>query len=376
MTTHENPFRYGVPVEGRHYFPLPGFSRHVRSYLENRINIILYGPRRFGKTSFILDLIKEQEKSGSKCLLIDVYNITSHLDFFQQTIRALNKKQSWAKKILSKYRNFKLLPIADVDPITGQQSYSLKPDFTSSEDIKDIIQNTFTEIGRLDKKVLVVVDEFQKISQLEDANWLMHTVRTQMQELKNTVFLFSGSKKSVLYDMNNNQNNPFFKSCQLLDMPILGDDFTDWIIERFKSVKIDCDKKAIAELRRLVHDTPNYIQQVCFHIVAMQNIDHIGNAEIERALHTIVKQNAYAFETLLSSLTLLQQRVLRLCANEPEAIFSKKYIKKYEITSGPALATTINSLKQKGILDPGSVVIRGQVVFDDPLFKIWLKKEL
>ena len=376
MSTHENPFRYGVPVEGKYYFPLPGFSKHIRSYLDNRINVILYGPRRFGKTSFILDLIDEQEKQGMKCLHIDVYNITSHLDFLQQIIRGLNKKQSWAKKILSKYRHFKMLPTAEIDPITGQQSYTLKPDFTSTEDIKVTIQNTFSEIGKLDKRVLVAIDEFQKISQLEDSNWLAHTVRTQMQELKNTVFLFSGSKKTVLYDMNNNQNNPFYKSCQLLDMPILVEDFTDWVIERFKSVKIDCDKKAIIELRKLVHDTPNYVQQVCFHIVAMQNISHVGRSEVERALHTIVKQNAYAFETLLSSLTLLQQRALRLCANEPEAIFSKKYIKKYEITSGPALAATINSLKQKGILDPGAALVRGQVIFDDPLFKIWLKKEL
>lgn len=42
---------------------------------------------------------------------------------------------------------------------------------------------------------------------------------------------------------------------------------------------------------------------------------------------------------------------------------------KYEISSGPALASAIKSLKDKGILDEESSG-RGTVIFDDPLFAI------
>lgn len=373
MNPVKNPFKYGAPVEGEYYFPLPQFTALVRSYLDNRINVVLYGPRRFGKTSFILNLIKEEEKKENKtCLLIDVFNVTSHRDFLQQILRALRAKQSWGQKLKEKLFNIKLIPMAELEQ-TGQMSYSLHPDLSSDKDVKDLIQDAFAAFGKLDENVIIAIDEFQKISQLEDAGWLEATLRAQMQELKNTVFLFSGSRKSVIYDMLNNQNSPFYKTCQPVDIPILGDDFTDWVIQRFQSVHIDCDRPAIVELRKLVHDTPNYIQMACFHLVAAQNITRVDLKTIHEVLHTIVKQNAYAFETLLNSLTPLQHRVLRLCANEPEAIYSRDLISKYEISSGPALATSIKSLKQRGILDSSSQ--KGQVIFDDPLFRIWLQKE-
>lgn len=372
MRNLKNPFKYGAPVEGEYYFPLPHFMRLVRSYLDNRINVVLYGPRRFGKTSFILNLIKEEEKQKKTCLLIDIFNITSHRDFLQQILRALKSKQGWGQKLKDKLSNLKLVPSAEFDP-AGQMSYSVHPDFNSDKDVKILIQDTLAAFGKLDEDVLIAIDEFQKISQLEDAGWLEATIRTQMQELKNTVFLFSGSRKSVIYDMLNNQNSPFYKTCQVVDIPILGDDFTDWIIDKFNSVDIECDKNAIIELRKLVHDTPNYIQMACFHLVTAQNVTQINVKTIHEVLYTIVKQNAYAFETLLNSLTPLQHRVLRLCANEPAAIYSRELIDKYEISSGAALATSINSLKQRGILDTSSK--KGQVIFDDPLFRIWLQRE-
>ena len=373
MTYIKNPFKYGAPVEGEYYFPLPGFRKLVRSYLDNRINVVLYGPRRFGKTSFILDLAKEEEKEKKTFILIDVYNVTSHLDFLQQVLRGLRPKQTWVQKLKDKVFKARLVPSAVLDPM-GQMTYSLSPDFSSAKDVKELIQDTFSAFSKLDESVIVVIDEFQKIFQLDDSGWLQHTVRTQMQELKNCVFLFSGSKKSVLSDMLNDPNNPFYKSCEILDMPILGDDFTGWVIERFKKINIQCEKKAIVELRKLVHDTPNYIQQTCFHIATQAIKKLIDSYQVKQALHTIVKQNAYTFETIHNSLTLLQQRALRLCANEDKAIFSREFINRYQIPNAPTLAQSIKALKRRGILDPTPKP--GQVNFEDPLFKIWIQIEL
>lgn len=377
MEKVKNPFKYGSAVEGEYYFPLPAFSKNVRAYLDNRINVVLYGPRRFGKTSFLLDLMKEQSREGKACLLIDIFNITSHKDFLRQVLRAIKSKQNFGHKFkdaLEKLAKLKLIPAMDVDPSTGQPSFSIQTDFSSEKDIRELIQDAFMAIGKLDDSVLVIIDEFQKVSQIEDGGWLEGTIRQQMQELKNTVFLFSGSRKSIIYDMLNNQSGPFYKTCQAVDIPILGDDFTDWVMDRFNTIGISCDKRAITELRKRVHNTPNYIQQVCFHLIAENpEIKHVNLESIEQILHKIVKQNAYAFETLLNSLTTLQGRVLRLCANEPTAIYSQELIQRYEINSGPALATSIKSLKSKGILESSSS--KGQVIFDDPLFQIWLQKE-
>lgn len=83
-----NPFKFGNPVEGDYYLPRPELTATIQQFLENRIHIVLMGPRRFGKTSFSLNLLDEFEKNGYSCLYVDIFNITSHRDFLQQLVRA------------------------------------------------------------------------------------------------------------------------------------------------------------------------------------------------------------------------------------------------------------------------------------------------
>ncbi len=64
-----NPFKFGDPVAGDYFLPRPELSAIVRQFLENRIHIVLMGPRRFGKTSFVLNLLSTLEREGYKCLL-------------------------------------------------------------------------------------------------------------------------------------------------------------------------------------------------------------------------------------------------------------------------------------------------------------------
>lgn len=337
-----NPFKFGDPVEGEYYLPRPGLAKTVHQFLDNRIHVILIGPRRFGKTSFVLNLLKEQER-GVASLFIDVFNITSHRDFLQQVLRSLRNKRTWGM-----------------------------PEISSDKDIKETIQDVLAALERLGSRVIVAIDEFQKVAEIEDQGWLEATLRTHMQQLKNVAFLFTGSRKSIIYDMINNSSRPFYRSCQPIEFPSLGPEFTDWVVQRFARIGISCDRTAIDYLRGLLQDTPNYIQMVCFHIVA-EGIQNVTRTEVDMVLQTIVRQNAYAYQTLLNSLAVGQQRALRLAANESEQVFSKGLIEKYEIKTAPALHGAISSLKVKQILDEGTA--KGKVIFDDPLFATWLRME-
>ena len=136
-------------------------------------------------------------------------------------------------------------------------------------------------------------------------------------------------------------------------------------------VAVKCSKEAVNHLRELVQDTPNYVQMVCFHLVALARTI-VDIADVEEVLDTVARQNAYAYQTLLNSLTLAQQRALRLAANEKQSLFQKELLVKYEISSAPALHNSIKALKLKGILDEEGTA-KGRVLFDDPLFAYWLR---
>jgi len=78
-----------------------------------------------------------------------------------------------------------------------------------------------------------------------------------MQQLPNTTFLFTGSRKSAISDMLTNESRPFYRSCQTLDFPSLGEEFIDWIIGRFHRVGVECDRQALPEFKRAVQKYAN-----------------------------------------------------------------------------------------------------------------------
>lgn len=369
-----NPFKFGDPVEGEYYLPRPELAKTVSQFLDNRIHVILIGPRRFGKTSFVLNLLKQQERNVAS-LFIDVFNITSHRDFLQQILRALRNKKTWGMHLQDWLKTIpRLQPrlTLEHDPVSGLPSLSLSTEVSSDKDAKETIQDVLAALERLGGRVIVAIDEFQKVAEIEDQGWLEATLRTHMQQLKNVAFLFTGSRKSIIYDMINSSNRPFYRSCQPIEFPSLGPEFTDWVVKRFAKVATTCDRTAIDYLRGLLQDTPNYIQMVCFHVVA-EGLQTVTRKEVDEVLRTIVRQNAYAYQTLLNSLAVGQQRALRLAANELEQVFAKNLLDKYEIKTGAALAGAIASLKDKQILDEGTA--KGKIIFDDPLFAIWLRTE-
>ncbi len=369
-----NPFKFGDPVEGDYYLPRPKLSILIRQFLENQIQIVLMGPRRFGKTSFVLILLNQLEHEGYTTLFVDIFNITSHKDFLHQLLRAIRAKQKFKGILKAWWEKVKKLSpqiSAEIDPFSGNHSFSFTLTPLNDEDVKNAIQDLLEGLSNLGSKVIVALEEFQQISEIQDKGWLEATLRTHFQKLKNVSFLFSGSRKSLISEMLNNPTRPFYRSCQLINFPIFGEEFTEWLIGRFLSVGIKCDENAIDHLRELVQDTPNYVQMVCFHLVA-QARSVIAIKDVEEVLETVVRQNAYAYQTLLNSLTLAQRRALRLAANERRSLFQKELLAEYEIASPAALSSSINALKAKGILDEEGTT-KGKVLFDDPLFAFWLK---
>ncbi len=366
-----NPFKFGDPVEGDYFLARPELARTVTQFLENRIHVVLIGPRRFGKTSFVLNLLHSLEKQSFTCIFVDIFNITSHRDFLQQMLRALRTKKSWFQEILEIIPKLRPKVLAEFDSISATPSLGVIFDHATDKDVKELIQDVLVGLEKLGKRVILVIDEFQKITEIDDQGWLEATLRTHMQQMRHTAFLYTGSRKSIIYDMLNNHARPLYRSCQPIEFPSFGEEFTGWIHAKFDEIGINCDVEAIQRLRKLVQDTPNYVQMVCFHLVA-EGKQRITVREVEETLETVVRQNAYAYQTLLNSLSLTQQRALRVAAMEGKTIFSKSVLDKYEIASAPALASAIKALKEKGILDEQATG-RGIVTFDDPLFAIWLR---
>lgn len=76
----KNPFPVGVPAKGG---DLIGRERELRSISEMLLggqSVILISPRRYGKTSLSLEILRRLKKEGCYTLYLDIFSILDRYD--------------------------------------------------------------------------------------------------------------------------------------------------------------------------------------------------------------------------------------------------------------------------------------------------------
>ena len=167
LDDHVNPFKFGGPVEGEYYLPRPELEKSVYHFLSNRIHVVLIGPRQFGKTSFVFSFAKIEKKGMHVHLLIFLTSLPMRLSSTNPPCKPNSKLKlrHVSKQWLSSWRpKF----FADLDTISGQPSLGFSVDRTLNKDVKEMIQDVLAGLKTLGEKVVLVIDEFQKIAELDE----------------------------------------------------------------------------------------------------------------------------------------------------------------------------------------------------------------
>ena len=63
-----NPFSYGTIVRGDAFFDRKKETELLTSILSGGNNVVLFAPRRFGKTSLVFRVMEQLEAKGIPCM--------------------------------------------------------------------------------------------------------------------------------------------------------------------------------------------------------------------------------------------------------------------------------------------------------------------
>lgn len=77
----KNPFRYGIAVDEPYFIDREQEMKDYTTWLKSGQSIVVYSPRRYGKTSLILKLLKKFKKEGYHTIYIDLFKVTSRRRF-------------------------------------------------------------------------------------------------------------------------------------------------------------------------------------------------------------------------------------------------------------------------------------------------------
>ena len=165
----ENPFNYLQFATGDQFYDRREIRRDLLSrFLSGQTSVVLYGPRRYGKSSLVGELVGDLERAGVPCVTLDVVKVPSIDMFVSAYATKVYRRLAPVKFEFRKLGTFlkSLRPKMTLDQ-TGEAGFSFEP---SDEQIG---AEALTEVLDLPQKLLsgkkravVVLDEFQEVKDL------------------------------------------------------------------------------------------------------------------------------------------------------------------------------------------------------------------
>jgi len=345
------------------------------SYANGKANVVLFSPRRYGKTSLVRRVQKRLAEEGALIIFADFFGISSIDEMASRLAKAVfevaKPEQSLFEKVIKTIKSFR--PVLKPDE-TGGMALSVEPT-TSRKVGADVLEDTVSSLREFiessDRLVHIALDEFQEITQLKDALKIEGIMRSHIQRFNASCF-FIGSRRRLLLSMFNDRRRPFFQSAINYELKVLPhDDLVKFISDLFALRGKVCDISKSDIISKRVSQHPYYSQKLSFFVyeVTDKNIDD-GN--ISEAQEMLLESERSLFEAIVQGLAPQQIALLKAIAREPAAsIFSIDYMKRNELGSTGGVQGALKKLTLLDLIeqDPEKC---WKVV--DPVFSIWLKR--
>jgi len=377
----KNPFLYGDVVKGEYFTDREDEIKEIKLDLSSGQNILLFSPRRYGKTSLILKVLDELKKEGFINVYVDLFRITSISTFIKVYTAAIT--QAAATKLDEAVQFIKehfptIIPkivIKPNEPTEFEFDFEVgKKDLDKAlDDLYDLPQKVAT---KRKKQLIVVFDEFQEIAALDLP--IERNLRAKIQHHDKVTYCFMGSKRHLLDELFLDKNKPLYRIAKSVPLGKIPEQkFKSFIHTRFKSVDMVVEENLIDQILKITVCHPYYTQQLCHEIFnicfSKKEASTVAPKDIELAKHKCISAQSYAYSTIWDGLAGKQKDLILALSLNPEAnIYSQEFLTKHGLGAPATVQTAVKALEKKGLLDRQN----GSYSISDVFFVEWIKRRI
>ncbi len=359
----KNPFKFGSIVEEPYFTNRTEEVKKVKSILRSDNNLIIISPRRFGKTSLIMKVLKEMERPF---IFLDLQLITNREDFAAQILKRVYRVYHF-EKIKRLVTNFRIIPNIAFNPLNNEVEISFRGEAAGRLPVEDVF-NLLEKVSDKKEKLIVVLDEFQEIKNI--GKELDSQLRSIIQHHKNISYVFLGSQESLMKDIFEKKKSPFYHFGYMLQLDKIPEkEFMKYLIDGLRRVEENPleTAKGIVEITKL---HPYYTQQLAFTVWEILKVGDKINDPVGEAVNEIIHHHDMDYERLWNRINRTDKKILIGLALSEAAPLSAEFSKKY---FSSAMSTVFSGLKR--LAGEGMVIKteRGYEI-DDPFFKRWIEK--
>jgi AAA+ ATPase superfamily predicted ATPase len=374
----ESPFQFGTLATKENFIDRNEDRAMLKQLLTSHINVMLISPRRWGKSSLVKRSMEEltSEKNDIKVCFIDAFSISSEAEFYRTFASkviecASTKFEKWAEDAKN-LLNGVIPQLVIKDQVTDFMAFDIK--FKPEEKDKlTILQLPETLAKKKGIKIIVCIDEFQQLSNLAEYKDMEGKMRSVWQQQEQTTYCLYGSKRHMMMDIFNNSNNPFYRFGQVVFLDkITKNNWMPFIIEGFRKTNKHISEDYASQICDIVECHSWYLQQLSFFIWTKTEKEVTAD-DFNYGVKQLLNINTPMFQSDCNKLTPAQLELLRAIAAGETKFSSAEVNSKYNLGNPNTLAKNKRSLQEQDIIEKTK---DNTFHFVDPIFKLWIEKEM
>ena len=371
----KNPFVYGKRVSGKSFFDRTKVKADIRNVLNGGSNVLLYGPRRYGKSSLVGEVLSDIRAEGGICAELNMMDIASLEDFIVKFARIVYRELSPVSGALNLIAGFlrNLSPSIGIDE-DGKPE--LRISFSSRratiENLREVLELPERLCGK-NRSIVIAIDEFQEVAELGLGAQFERTMRSVVERQEHVSYLFLGSKTHILERMFALKSRPFYNSAQkfLLQRPP-AEESAEFLVERFSSVSMKLDRPLAEQMVRKVDNVPYYLQALgswTFNVVYQHGGKNVRVADVDAAFESLYDAERILLEDTFKAHPETQRLLMRALAVEPIDRFDEDY----RVRHGLKSTSTVNTALRRLVADSTIEKSDAAYVLANPLLAYYLK---
>jgi uncharacterized protein len=373
MKKNINPFLINSYISKDYFCNRENELQVLQRNIENGVNTTLISPRRMGKTGLICRLFDTLDKEYSlNCIYIDVYATRNVADFLNVFAEAVMKKFPEKTRIGKQFMKLLkgLRPIFTFDTMTGYPQIMFV--FQTEMEKEATLQTMLRFVDGQNCDVVIAIDEFQQIATYPEKN-IEALLRTSIQLLNNTHFIFSGSQQHTLSEMFMSAKRPFYSSTRLLSLKsIEKSHYKEFITTLFSKSNKHIDEECVDYILDWTKSYTFYTQSVCNRVFSLKIV---SLESVKKECLQLLRENEDVYYQYRKLLTQKQWDFLIALAKEEEVfhVYSGEFLKTYNLGNASGVRRIVSSMLEKEMILEKHTAHEVSYCVYDVFFMRWLQ---
>ena len=374
-----NPFNFGDLALDEAFTDREAELRELKADIRNGQNVVVFAPRRYGKSSLVWRAAQELIDADEALVAqVDLMRTATKEQLAAKLAQAIHEQIATPlfrvrDRATQIFRGLRIGPVMTVDPNTGALGFSFRAGHTT-EDVDATLERLLELPAELAAErgtaVALVFDEFQEIVGIDPR--LPPLMRAVFQSQPEVAHIYLGSKRSMMEEIFNDANEPFWRSASQMELgPIPRDAFAPFIRERFESTGRRVEPEVIDRVLDLTGGHPYATQEIAYALwEETPRGGAAGDAAFDRALDRVLRSENAHFTLVWDDASRTQRLVLQALALEPpESINAEEYRRRHGLPGSSSLQRALDTLIDDELvakLKPGSYRI------SEPFLPAWI----